>query len=97
MTTATSEVTIPAGAAALAGTMALPPGAPGVVAFAHGSGSRGFSPRNRDAAARMPAGTATGIVIVPGATHLFEEPGTMDAVIAHASRWFRRWLVPRDA
>jgi hypothetical protein len=74
MTTATSEVTIPAGAAALAGTMALPPGAPGVVAFAHGSGSRRFSPRNRDAAARMPAGTATGIVIVPGATHLFEEP-----------------------
>ena len=28
------------------------------------------------------------LVIVPGATHLFEEPGTLDQVIAHASRWF---------
>jgi putative phosphoribosyl transferase len=28
------------------------------------------------------------LVIVPGATHLFEEPGALDAVIAHASRWF---------
>jgi dienelactone hydrolase len=30
----------------------------------------------------------TELVIVPGATHLFEEPGTLDAVIAHAVRWF---------
>jgi putative phosphoribosyl transferase len=28
------------------------------------------------------------IVIVKGAGHLFEEPGTMDIVIAHARRWF---------
>lgn len=28
------------------------------------------------------------LVIVPGATHLFEEPGTLDAVIGHAARWF---------
>ena len=45
----------------------------------------------------MPKSTEIVIVFVPGATHLFQEPGTMDAVIAHASRWFRRWLVPRDA
>jgi dienelactone hydrolase len=30
--------------------------------------------------------------IVPGATHLFEEPGAMEAVIAHATRWFRNYL-----
>jgi putative phosphoribosyl transferase len=30
--------------------------------------------------------------IVPGATHLFEEPGTLDQVAALATEWFRRWL-----
>lgn len=30
--------------------------------------------------------------IVPGATHLFEEPGTLDAVASLATGWFRRWL-----
>ena len=30
--------------------------------------------------------------IVPGATHLFEEPGTLEAVAALASQWFGRWL-----
>jgi putative phosphoribosyl transferase len=28
------------------------------------------------------------ILIVPGAGHLFEEPGTLDQVIEHASNWF---------
>ncbi|WP_246396073.1 dienelactone hydrolase family protein [Gluconacetobacter tumulisoli] len=28
------------------------------------------------------------LVIVPGATHLFEEPGTLDQVVDHATRWF---------
>lgn len=28
--------------------------------------------------------------VVPGATHLFEEPGTLDAVAALAARWFTR-------
>jgi putative phosphoribosyl transferase len=28
------------------------------------------------------------LVIVPDATHLFEEPGALDEVIAHAARWF---------
>jgi putative phosphoribosyl transferase len=28
------------------------------------------------------------ILIVPGAGHLFEEPGTLDQVITHASNWF---------
>jgi dienelactone hydrolase len=30
--------------------------------------------------------------IVPGATHLFEEPGTLDVVISLAARWFGRFL-----
>lgn len=32
------------------------------------------------------------MVIVPGAGHLFEEPGTLDQVVTHASAWFRRHL-----
>jgi pimeloyl-ACP methyl ester carboxylesterase len=30
--------------------------------------------------------------IVPGATHLFEEPGTLEQAAALALRWFQRWL-----
>ncbi|MGK5528995.1 phosphoribosyltransferase family protein [Streptomyces sp. URMC 129] len=41
------EVTIPAGDAELAGELSVPDGAPGVVVFAHGSGSGRHSPRNR--------------------------------------------------
>ncbi|HSD59453.1 MAG TPA: dienelactone hydrolase family protein [Burkholderiales bacterium] len=40
------EVLIPADGMQLAGTLALPDGAKRVVAFAHGSGSSRFSPRN---------------------------------------------------
>jgi dienelactone hydrolase len=32
------------------------------------------------------------LVIVPGATHLFEEPGALDAVADRAARWFQRHL-----
>jgi putative phosphoribosyl transferase len=32
--------------------------------------------------------------VVPGATHLFEERGTLEAVAALAAEWFRRFLVP---
>jgi dienelactone hydrolase len=31
--------------------------------------------------------------IVPGATHLFEEPGTLDEVARLARAWFARWLI----
>jgi len=30
------------------------------------------------------------LVIVPGATHLFEEPGTLEQVATHACAWFQR-------
>ena len=32
------------------------------------------------------------LIIVPGATHLFEEPGTLELVAEHAQKWFRRYL-----
>lgn len=32
------------------------------------------------------------LVIVPGAGHLFEEPGTLDAVVDHSRRWFTAYL-----
>lgn len=41
---------------------------------------------NREAQQRLKAESK--LAIVPGATHLFEEPGALDEVIAHASRWF---------
>ena len=34
----------------------------------------------------------TRLEIVPGATHLFEEPGTLEQVARLAREWFRRWL-----
>jgi dipeptidyl aminopeptidase/acylaminoacyl peptidase len=32
------------------------------------------------------------LVIVPGATHLFEEPGTLETVARLAVQWFERYL-----
>jgi len=32
------------------------------------------------------------LIIVPGATHLFEEPGTLEQVADHACKWFQRYL-----
>jgi putative phosphoribosyl transferase len=46
---------------------------------------------NEEALERLRAPKA--MEIVAGATHLFPEPGAMDAVIAHAARWFERHLV----
>jgi pimeloyl-ACP methyl ester carboxylesterase len=48
---------------------------------------------NRAAAARL--SSTVDLVVVPGATHLFEEPGTLDAVIGHAVDAVRRWLPAR--
>ena len=43
---------------------------------------------NRQAAARL--GGEHELAVVPGATHLFEEPGALDEVIALASEWLHR-------
>ncbi len=45
---------------------------------------------NRDALARLNA--PADLVIVPGATHLFDEPGTLEQVMQHAANWFRRYV-----
>lgn len=36
------------------------------------------------------------LVIIPGATHLFEEPGALEGVARLARDWFRRYLSPID-
>jgi dienelactone hydrolase len=45
---------------------------------------------NRQAMKQM-SGTVS-IVVVPGATHLFEEPGALDHVASDAAEWFRKYL-----
>jgi len=37
-----------------------------------------------------------GLAIVRGATHLFEEPGTLEEVMALASRWFAKHLTAKE-
>lgn len=32
--------------------------------------------------------------IIPGATHLFQEPGALDEVARLTSQWFKRYLAP---
>jgi len=57
------EATIPVGERTVRGTLSLPPGASGVVVFAHGSGSGRFSPRNQYVAQVLQkAGLATLLV-----------------------------------
>jgi hypothetical protein len=34
------------------------------------------------------------LVLVPGATHLFEEPEALEQVASHAARWFAGHLAP---
>ena len=36
------------------------------------------------------------IEIVPGATHLFEEPGTLEQVAGHAAGWFQMHLITEE-
>jgi len=45
---------------------------------------------NREAMARMR--TEVELVVVAGAAHLFEEPGTLEQAGDHAKTWFARWL-----
>ncbi len=39
---------------------------------------------------------AKDLKIVPGATHLFEEPGALEEVSRLATEWFRRYLMPGE-
>ncbi len=47
---------------------------------------------NEHALARLQGPKA--LQIVPRASHLFPEPGALEAVIGHAARWFERYLAP---
>ena len=47
---------------------------------------------NENALAQMTAQKK--LEIVPGATHLFGEPGTLEAVAFLASHWFQHYLLP---
>ncbi|MGQ5263394.1 dienelactone hydrolase family protein [Micromonospora sp. ZYX-F-536] len=50
---------------------------------------------NEQALAEM--GEVGELRIVPGATHLFEEPGTLEQVADHAGTWFTTHLTPAPA
>jgi dienelactone hydrolase len=51
---------------------------------------------NKDALAKMPDDSEKEITIVPGATHLFEEPGTLEQVARLARDWFKRYLTSNE-
>lgn len=50
---------------------------------------------NRQALARLSA--TKELVVIPGATHLFEEPGTLEEVARLATAWFLRFFQPTSA
>jgi putative phosphoribosyl transferase len=49
---------------------------------------------NSEAMAQLPRQTEHKLEIIPGATHLFEEPGALDRVAVLARNWFRDHLAP---
>ena len=48
---------------------------------------------NQRAYTRLPADKQ--LVIIPAATHLFEEPGALEEVACRAGQWFARYLWPQ--
>jgi pimeloyl-ACP methyl ester carboxylesterase len=59
-----------------------------------GGADYGVIELNEEAFARLRGPKA--LEIVPGASHLFPEPGALEAVIEHATRWFERYLLGAD-
>jgi len=57
-----------------------------------GGADHGILDQNEDAFDRLR--TEKRLEIVPGATHLFEEPGALDLVASLARQWFAEHLVP---
>jgi putative phosphoribosyl transferase len=47
---------------------------------------------NRQARARLRC--QSDLIVIPGAGHLFEEPGALEQVAVHAATWFARYLRP---
>jgi dienelactone hydrolase len=48
---------------------------------------------NQEALALLQRAKEKRLEIVPGATHLFEEPGTLERVAVLASQWFKHYLI----
>lgn len=94
------EVPVEGGAFTLAGDLALPAGAPGIVVFAHGSGSSRMSPRNRAVAQALNAaglGTLLFDLLTPqeeaDRANVFAiEP--LARRLAQVSEWLRRESLP---
>lgn len=76
------------GRADLAGTALERVRAPALLVV--GAKDREVLALNRDAVRRLP-GRAE-LRVVPGASHLFEEPGTLEDVARHAAQWFTHWF-----
>jgi pimeloyl-ACP methyl ester carboxylesterase len=47
---------------------------------------------NREAMARLDRAAVVELQLVPGATHLFEEPGTLEHAEHLAATWLERYL-----
>ncbi len=58
-----------------------------------GGEDHGVIELNRQAYAQLPG--KKHLSIVPGATHLFEEPGTLEEVAQLAAQWFLQHLLPK--
>jgi hypothetical protein len=59
-----------------------------------GGDDTGVLELNREALAQLRCEKS--LEVVPGATHLFEEPGALDQVIELAGQWFTRHLTGRS-
>jgi predicted alpha/beta-hydrolase family hydrolase len=55
-------------------------------------GSRDSTVLEMNESARALMNAETGLEVIPGATHLFEEPGALDEVSRLAVDWFERYL-----
>jgi predicted dienelactone hydrolase len=80
-----------AGQVSVAGHLTISECPLGIVLFAHGSGSSRHSPRHRYVAEVLNGAGIPGrceLTVVRGATHLFEEPGTLEQVAVLARDWF---------
>src|SRR5215216_6579336 len=51
---------------------------------------------NKQALAQMRLGAEKKLIIVPGASHLFEEPGTLEYAARLATEWFQTHLHPEN-
>ena len=89
------SVAVQAAGVVLDADVVVPEEAVGVVLFAHGCGSSRDDvviELNRQAMRQLAGETR--LEIVPGATHLFEEPGALEQVARLARDWFVRHLRP---